>query len=309
MGNGLVGLLRRHMPRDAHHPTSASAHGDALRVRWLGTAGHVVQTATTTVLLDPFLTRPGVFRTLTQRLAPTPDAWWHWLPDRVDAICTGHSHYDHLLDAPIIAQRTGAKLIGSASTASFARAQGLDEAQIIEVPKDGLVTEVGDIVVRFVPSLHGRVAAGRVPFPGEVTAPPTLPARVHHYRMGGAFGVHLSTPAASVYHNGSADLDDAELEGLDADMVLVGLAGRKATTRYLERLCGILSPKLVVPTHHDAFFAPLEAGVRLLPGIAFDGFVADIERVSPGVTVRAPTFEDTLHVPAGRPEDAVFTAL
>src|SRR6185369_9951761 len=107
-------------------------------------------------------------------------------PKKVDAILCGHSHFDHLLDAPRIAMKTGAKLVGSATTCAFARAAGVSESQLVEIAPSGGRTTVGDIEVRFVPSKHGRIALGRVPFPGEVRSPPRLPARVWHYKMGGA---------------------------------------------------------------------------------------------------------------------------
>jgi hypothetical protein len=87
--------------------------------------------------------------------------------------------------------------------------------------------------------------------------------------MGGAFGISITARERSLYHNGSADLVDAELEGLTADVLLVGLAGRYATRDYLGRLSGHLSPRMILPTHHDTFFSPLSRGVRLLPGIDF----------------------------------------
>ena len=41
--------------------------------------------------------------------------------------------------------------------------------------------------MRFVPSRHGKVAFGRVPFIGEVLTTPRGPGRLWDYRMGGAF--------------------------------------------------------------------------------------------------------------------------
>ncbi len=294
-------MLQRLLPLARTHarwrPRTDAPSEDAVRVRWLGTAGHVVQTATTTVLLDPFLTRPGIRRMIARPLRSTPDAWARWVPEKVDAVCCGHSHYDHLLDAPGIALRTGATLIGSGTTIQFARAEGVPESQLEEVPPEGRVVRIGDVEVRFVPSLHGRIALGRVPFPGEVKQPPRLPARAWHYRMGGAFGVHLTTPFGRLYHNGSADLVDAELEGLKAETLLVGLAGRFATRDYLKRLVEALEPELLVPTHHDAFFGPLEAGLRHLPGIDLSGFVSEAHVLAPRAAFVAPTYGDVLHVP------------
>ncbi len=299
-------IFPRWRPRAELRPRTASASAAALKIRWLGTAGHIVESATTTVLIDPFVTRPRLTR-LLGRLIPDEQEIQARLPARVDAVLCGHSHYDHLLDAPAIARRTGARLCGSASTIAFGRASGVADAQLLTIPPEGATFAVGDLTIRFVPSRHGRIFFGRVPFPGEVTAP-TLPARAWHYRMGGAFGIVVRAAGATLYHNGSADLVDAELDGLSADVLLVGLAGRRATPDYLARLTGKLGPRLLVPTHHDSFFGarPSDGGVRLLPGIDLDGFVADAHRVAPEAAVITPAYDEILAVPPG---DARASAL
>ena len=90
-------------------------------------------------------------------------------------------------------------------------------------------------------------------------------------------------------------------------MLLVGLAGRKGTRDYLARLCGALAPELIVPTHHDAFFAPLDGGLHLLPGIDLDGFVADARAHAPAATVVTPDYDEALVVPSD-PRAAAFLA-
>jgi L-ascorbate metabolism protein UlaG (beta-lactamase superfamily) len=299
-------LFPRFRPRAELRPTTDAAAGAAVRIRWLGTAGHVIETARTTLLIDPFLSRPSLPRLLVP-LVPDEAAIRARLPARVDAVLCGHSHYDHLLDAPFIARATGATLAGSATTCNFARASGVPEAQLALVPSTGRTLTVGDATIRFVPSLHGRIFLHRVPFPGEVAAPPPLPARAWDYRMGGAFGILIDIGGLRIYHNGSADLIDAELAGARADVLLIGVAGRKATRDYLGRLCDALAPQLIVPTHHDAFFAPLDGGLHLLPGIDLDGFVAEARAHAPRATVVTPLYDETLAIPAD-PRGAALVA-
>lgn len=292
-------LFPRFRPKRELRP-QGRGDGWGARISWLGTAGFVIESPETTLLVDPFVTRPALTQ-LGRRMVPDDAAIARHIPAKVDAVLCGHSHYDHVADAPRIAKLTRAKLVGSPSTCAWGRAEGLEESQLVQVPANGAAVRFGDVEVRFVPSRHGKVAFGRVPLAGEVRTTPRGPGRLWHYRMGGAFGLLIKAPGVSIYHNGSADLIDAELEGEEADVLLACLAGRKGTANYVARLVSALGPKLVVPTHHDAFFAPLERGLHLLPGIDVQGFVSEVFQRSPRASVITPDYEEPICVP---PDDA-----
>ncbi len=298
-------LFPRFRPKRELRPRGSGA-GWGVRLSWLGTAGFVVETKETTLLIDPFLTRTPL-RRIAARIEPDELAIERHVPKKVDAILCGHSHYDHIADAPRIAKLTKAKLAGSETTCAWGRAEGLAEKDLVQVPPNGAIVRFGDVEVRFVPSRHGRIAFGRVPFPGEVKTPPRRPGRIWHYRMGGAFGLLLRTPAGTIYHNGSADLVDAELDGESADVLLACLAGRKSTQNYTARLISALSPKLVIPTHHDAFFAPLERGLHLLPGVDVEGFVSEVFQRGRAAVI-TPDYLEPICVPPDDARGAVLAA-
>jgi L-ascorbate metabolism protein UlaG (beta-lactamase superfamily) len=291
-------LFPRFRPKSELRP-QGSGSGWGARISWLGTAGFVIETRETTLLVDPYLSRTGL-RRMVSPLVPDDLAIARHVPKKVDAILCGHSHYDHAADAPRIARMTGAKLVGSASTCAWGSAEGLPEDRLVRIPPRGAQVRFGDVEVRFVASRHGKAILGRVPFPGEVRVARREP-RVWHYKMGGAFGLLLKAPGVTIYHNGSADLVDAELEGERADVLLACLAGRGGTENYVGRLVAALDPKLVVPTHHDAFFAPLERGLHLLPGIDVEGFVSEVFTRAPHASVITPDYEEPICVP---PDDA-----
>jgi L-ascorbate metabolism protein UlaG (beta-lactamase superfamily) len=299
-------LFPRFRPRRELRPQGTGS-GWGARISWLGTAGFVIESREATLLVDPFLTRPG-FGRIVRPYVPDDGAIARHIPARVDAILCGHSHYDHVADAPRIAKLTKAKLVGSASTCEWGRAEGLSESQLVRIPPSGAIVRFGDIEVRFVASRHGKIAFGRVPLPGEVKRTPRPPKRIWHYRMGGAFGMLIRVPGVTIYHNGSADLIDAELDGEQADVLLACLAGRKGTENYVARLVSALSPKLVVPTHHDAFFAPLERGLHLLPGIDLEGFVSEVFTRAPKAAVITPDYEEPICVPPGDARGSVLAA-
>ncbi|MGC4095404.1 MAG: MBL fold metallo-hydrolase [Polyangiaceae bacterium] len=294
----VVRLFEAFAPAASLRPRGAgrSASDGGVRIRWLGTAGFTIEVANGAVAIDPYLTRASLGTLATRRLRPDAQALAAHMPARLQAVLCGHSHFDHALDAPSLARLSGARLVGSKTTIAFGRASLLDERALTEIPASGGSVALADFDVEFVPSLHARILLGEVPFRGELDALPALPARIWEYRMGGAYGVFVRSAGVSVYHNGSADLIDAALEGKRADVLLVGLAGRAVTPDYLSRLLNLLRPKVVVPAHHDAMFEPLERGVRLLPGVDFPGFVRDVRRILPSAQVVAPLYGESLFV-------------
>ena len=296
-------LCPRRRPAPALRPPARDPAAGDLRIRWLGTAGVVLRTPGTTLLVDPFVSRPSLLEALARPLVPDLESIRAHVPARVDGIACGHGHYDHLLDAPMIAQLTGATLAGSRAVCNVGRAARLPADRLVEIAPSGGAWRVGDFEVRFVRSRHGLLA-GRVPHPGDIVAPPRLPARWFEYRLGDPFGILVRGAGVTVYHNGSANLVDEELRGLQADVLLLTLALSDATPRYVERLVGLLSPKVVVPIHWDSFFSPLEDGVRRLPWIDVDAFAAEVRAVAPDATIVEPDYDRELIVPAEDPRGA-----
>lgn len=115
-------------------PGSAIAQGD-LRLSYLGTAGWEITDGKTVVLVDPYLSR---FKMRTPNDSVLPDdprptvtrddivvsdeAVIDAHIKRADYILITHTHADHAMDLPHIARKTGAMVIGTESTANFARA-------------------------------------------------------------------------------------------------------------------------------------------------------------------------------------------
>src|SRR5690606_31586313 len=94
-----------------------------------------------------------------------------------DAVLIGHSHFDHVMDTPYIAKKTGATVYGSRSTANLMAAAGLPEAQVVTLDADRQTTfEVGPFEITAVPSLHSTFALGKkVPYAGDIPCTCELP--------------------------------------------------------------------------------------------------------------------------------------
>jgi L-ascorbate metabolism protein UlaG (beta-lactamase superfamily) len=188
-------------------PRSTPAHPVALRATWLGTSALLLQDGRNAILIDPFFTRPaGLIRmALNRRIAPDEALIKRWL-DRLevkslDAVLVSHTHFDHAMDAGVVARLTGARLAGSESTLNVGRGAGLDAARLLRAdPAKPL--QFGGFTVHFVPSAHAGATGGRPS--GDITAPLTPPAHYMDYKQGGTYSLLIEHAQGKVLHHGSA---------------------------------------------------------------------------------------------------------
>lgn len=246
-----------------------SAGVEGVRVRWLGVAGFSIAAGDTVLLHDPYLSRPGLWGTLVRRYRPDLSVLAPLLQPEgpapelagADWILIGHSHFDHLGDAPWLATQTGAVVAGSATTVNISRGYGLGGEQLRQVDP-GHALELGPFSIRVVESRHARVILGRVPLPGEVTEPQQGPLHALSFPLGDARGylVEHAPSGLRLYFLSSAGVHEPALEALrdepPVDVLFAASQGRDE--HYARALVGALRPHLVVPHHFDSFFRALD---------------------------------------------------
>jgi L-ascorbate metabolism protein UlaG (beta-lactamase superfamily) len=257
-----------------------------VRVRWLGTAGFAIEHDGHVILLDPYVTRASLARCVFGRLSPDLAAIERYTP-RADAIVLGHTHFDHALDAPTIARRTGAKVFGSRSAAALCLAEGVDPGRVetIDPARGAVEREVGPFTLRFVPSAHSPLLLGRVPFAGDIADCTDVPMRAERYRCGAVFGVEIRVAGRTLYHMGSAELVDASVDVRNVDLLLMCVAGWTTTRKLPERAASRLSPGAVLLSHWDDFLRPVGAPARALPALQLPRLVERLTRAAAGAKV------------------------
>jgi L-ascorbate metabolism protein UlaG (beta-lactamase superfamily) len=274
-------------PREIAFEPGTLGGGAPLSIRWLGTAGFELAAEGHTVLFDPYLTRASLLQCVASRLEPNLGLLAQHLP-RADAIVVGHTHFDHALDVPAVARRTGARVFGSRSAACLCRAAGVAEAQI-DVVEGGpgsppVVREVGPFTLVFHPSAHSPLLLGRVPFEGEIADCDAVPERATGYRCGAVFGVEVRVLGRTLFHVGSAEVLP-QMPRLEVDVALMCVAGWTTTEAFPERLARKLSPRAIVLSHWDNFLLPLAKGAHPLPAMQMPRLVDRLVQASRDVRV------------------------
>lgn len=265
-------------PDPAWFTSPLSERAAGVSITYLGTAGFVVKAEGRTLVLDPYVSRPSLGRVLRGRLTPDEAAIARFVPE-ADDVLVGHAHFDHVLDAPSVCRNTGARLIGSRAVCMVGRAAGLPEAQLRETRGREDIAS-GRLVVRGIPSAHGKVLLGRVPFPGDIEAPPPWPPRAAELRHGLVLNWRIETPKLSIVHIDSAEVLTEELTGMRADVVCLCAAGWRARPRYVEDVVELLRPRFVLPCHWDTMVTPLDATPHVIPGLDLPAMVRALARAA-----------------------------
>jgi L-ascorbate metabolism protein UlaG (beta-lactamase superfamily) len=260
-----------------------------LDIAWLGVSGYRLTYEGVSLFIDPYVSRVPLRAMLLRRLTlPDPEMVQRYAsaPGPVAGVLVGHTHFDHAVDAPALARRYATKAYGSASLVDLMRLHGLGGRAVEVVPHRRY--ELGPFVVRFVPSRHSKLLFGRkVPMDGPLTCEHLDGLSPGAYRCGAVYGIRIDVAGISLYHQGSANLDDDQLGREPTDIFLAGVAGRQVTPAYWERILPKLDPRIVVPTHYDNFFSPLGRPEDYVRRVALASVPGEIRRVSHDARVAA----------------------
>jgi len=272
-----------------------------LTVMWLGVATLLLDDGSSALMTDGFFSRPGLAR-LAGKVAPSAVRVDGCLAQakvsRLEAVIPVHTHFDHVLDSALVADRTGARLVGGESAANVGRGYGLPEDRLI-VAVPGEAIRLGAYDVTLIESHHCPPDR----FPGVIGTPLTPPAKVSAYRCGEAWStlVHHRPSDRRLLIQGSAGFVAGALAGQAAqktDVVYLsvgqlGLQPRSYLLDYWTETVRTVGARRVIPIHWDDFFRPLSKPLRALPYAGDDLDVSmrilDELAAQDGVALQMPT--------------------
>ncbi|GAB6097007.1 MBL fold metallo-hydrolase [Desulfatiferula olefinivorans] len=263
-----------------------------ITVRWTGAAGLEFCFDDQTLLVDPYHTRPGKIDVFLRRIhsdAAVIDRQCLRM-GRISAMVVSHTHFDHALDVPAFAAGGNFPVFGSQSLKTLMGFYGM--ADRVRACSPGDRVDLGEgASVTMLPSVHGRILFGRVPFDGEITPGLTPPLKAADYRVGQVFAPEIHIGGTVFLHVGSAGFIPTAVAGRRCDVLFLCVPGWKKQSGYPEDLIDMTRPKTVVLFHHDDFFKPICEGkpVKSLSFIDMNGMKKRIASRFPSVSVLCPS--------------------
>jgi L-ascorbate metabolism protein UlaG (beta-lactamase superfamily) len=280
---------------------TARENAKKLSIQFLGTNSIFISDNESSLLIDPYFTRPnipswriflvGFFDDFPKYLGlPLDDFCTEIKPNRkiieatikaagiqkVDAILTTHSHYDHALDLAVVSDVLASqnsdqhpKIFGSSSIKNVCLGGGLS-SQDIETVKVENTYYCGNFAVTFLKGKHLTMpiaSKGAPPLDGHISKPITPPARLSDYRKGEIYNILIEHRYGTILNQGSANFSedalDNYLDGEKVNYLLLGIAGMSSflnklfanrwKEEYYSEVVEATRPERVFLTHWDDF--------------------------------------------------------
>jgi L-ascorbate metabolism protein UlaG (beta-lactamase superfamily) len=182
------------------------------------------------------------------------------------------------MDAPLFAQLTKAKLVGSRSTMNVARGLPLPESQLQEVV-NGQTVPFDKFQLTFIGSKHASPNLAR----GTVDKPFKTPARARMWRSKDCWSVIVRHEQRSLLVHGSANFERNALRDRRADVVYlgIGLLGRRSqrfVDEYWNEVVRQTGATRVILVHWDDLFRSLDEPLIPMTG-PLEDFAAAVRKV------------------------------
>jgi L-ascorbate metabolism protein UlaG (beta-lactamase superfamily) len=261
----------------------------AVTIDWLGCATFRLTVDNLVIFLDAYMDRVPTAPPVGLSTAEV---------DRADFVLVGHSHFDHLAGAEVIARNTGARIIGSNESCRVVSECGVPNEQLLPSQGGERHRLAPNVTVRVFPSIHSCLWAGapgideqcsgdtglcederrslfseRNPFRG---VDPSIRDHMRNAtgspRDGGALVYLIETPYGSVFYQDTSGCWSGVLGEMRPDVAILAVAARPnhdgepyqgSMAQFIAMESALLQPRTVVLGHHDnwlgrADFVPVD---------------------------------------------------
>ncbi len=325
-GQPAVALAARQSSNDAH-----------VRLQWLGTSTWIVSRGQDAVVVDPFFSRPSLWRIVGSLAGAEfePDearirAVLPALPESTRFVLIGHAHYDHLMDLGyyLRAASPRPRYVGSRTAHNILRGwspSSLDFVIADDPARLGHPIRSGKVAVTTLLGQHAPHLFGLTFMDGEVGEPRTSPpSDAWDYKLGQTFMFIVDFLGDQdeirhrVFINGAAHqpdvvraIPDALLGQHPIDVAILCVPGWDHVADYPMSLLDRLRPKRLALSHYDDFFQPYlheEDPRHGMEFVMFARYSDFVERVRAyyaarreAVPVTEPKTGETICVSCGQP--------
>ncbi len=232
----------------------------SVKVHWFGTTFLILETDTSAILFDPFISRPSLWKILSfQDLKEKEDVYNKWVPmtlqKKIKGIFISHTHYDHILDLGLSMKNNNSVLYGSKSARNIAKGKmiPLDRVKIIEVDKSIFVDKF-KITTR--EGKHPSHIFGMTLAEGTVEKFKD-PASAFSYKTGDVYTFEIEIEDKRIFI-ASSGVPIWKKHYNRIDYLFQGVANKRHYNELVEKQVVPSRAKKIIPIHFDDFFESVD---------------------------------------------------
>jgi len=215
-----------------------------LLFRWLGAAGLEFSYNGFSLLVDPYISRIPLFKFLFGKVKPDEPKIFSKIT-AANAILVTHSHFDHLMDVPVIAKKFNCPVYGSPNTCALLERCKVPPTQIHTVaPSDEF--SIGPFSITVMKSSHPFVS---------LFQPVIIPKKSEPPRHALDFGMDLQF-SYRISAGSRTCLTDPGNEA-SKDVIDILFINTLQGSRTVRTILKTLDPLAVIPIHWDNYFKPI----------------------------------------------------
>lgn len=258
-----------------------------MKVTFLGTTSLLFDDGHDQVLFDAHFTRPSIIKMVVGKISSSErivdELIQKYEMQRLRAIFVSHSHHDHVMDAPMVANKCDCEVYGSPSTLNVARGMKVKEERLHSFDEKQTV-QIGDFTITVIPSLHSKAKWYNNDLGQTIDTPLQQPAKKKDYKEGGSYDFLGEHNKKKYLIRPSCNYIEGQCDEIQADVLFLGVGGlsklsKKETKKFFIETIDKVKPNMVIPLHWDNFFSSLRKPAKGMP-VLFEDTKESLFRVA-----------------------------
>ena len=274
--------------------TVRNAHSK-VTAKYLTVASVALDDGETRIVFDPAWTRPGLLHVIGwKKLISDEKLVTNILKtnglEKVDAVFSSHSHFDHVMDAPMVSKVGGAIFYTDESSERLARAYKDNKIRTQRMVPNQKI-KIGKFSVTPLERIHSKILHLFYFLPGPV--PEDTDLSFWDYHVGDTWFYLVEHPEGTIVVDQGSEpfVDILKKHTKKVDVLIQGVANRKDDDVILNGYVKSFVPKAFVPLHFDNFFVDFNnGGESSLPGVKLEDILSKLKKAYPTMKVDKPLY-------------------
>ncbi len=245
--------------------TEREAEKGEINVTFFGNTTLLFDDGVTQLLFDPYFSRPTKWQAISSTIGIDSlliDSITQNYLTHLKGIYVSHSHFDHILDLPLISDITNASTYGSLSTQNYSIANRTKENLLSDYDLEK-GHKIGQFHVLPIRSIHSEPTIVNNDLNQVFTSNKRLPYKYSEFKEGGSYDFLITHGKKKFLIKSSFNSLKDQYSNFKIDVAFLGITGlgkanAKKTNAYFQEFIQEINPKLIVPIHWDDFLIPLK---------------------------------------------------